>query len=161
MTLKILEWLNEETLSSVWRCSDSYFIYYFFGFFLVFFQLLALIITLFNFCFSYCFHFIFFFFIVLVEWSYVTFFSILVKCTRIELNSSSSLSCLKFVCSPSLGLVSLFSCFLFVGSIFCHTFVSLCFLLLFLYFFYFLLLMCFPSFPTLLKVLQVCYSFFC
>jgi hypothetical protein len=41
-----------------------------------------------------------------------------VKCTRIELNSSSCLSCLKFLCSPFLGLVSLFFCFFFFGYIY-------------------------------------------
>jgi hypothetical protein len=120
--------------------------------FFFFFPTACVIITLFHFLFFFLFSLHLFFSSCLLSEALSLLFSMFLKCTRIEFNSSSPLSCLKFLCSPSLGLDSLFSCFLFFGSIiFFHTFVSFCFLLLFLSFLYFLLLlMCFSSFPMLL-----------
>jgi len=130
MTLKFLERLNEKLSSSVWRCSNFYYIYYYFGFFLVFFptpcpnyniiSFFVFLIVFASSCFSHC----------ACRMMLYHFLSMHVKCTRIEFNSSSCFFRLKLLCSPFLGLVSLFSCFLFLGFIvFFHTFVCHCFFL--------------------------------
>jgi len=73
MTLKFLERLDEKTSSNIWRCSNSYFIYYYFHFFIVFFPTPCPNYNITSFYFSYwSIHLVFL--IVLVEWNSITFF---------------------------------------------------------------------------------------
>jgi hypothetical protein len=111
MTLKFLERLNDKLSSNVWRCSNSYYIYYYFGFFLVFFptpcpnyNIISFFVFLIVFALSCFFH-------CACKMTLYHFLSMPVKCTRIEFNSSSCFFRLKLLCSPFLGLFHYFLTF--------------------------------------------------